>query len=894
MLSKRAKTARLGVAFLGVAAVAGASILPGGLATAEETGDVQSTVTRAVLATGNANGEINRATLVTQINLDGNGTAQFTVPVAEGSSPKNMDSFGGPEVVDGSAQYDLTVDGPQTFRTSQNFDPAEIPVTVKVEATLDGQPVAPADLAGQTGLAKLKYTFTNTTSEPTQITYKDAKGQRITVEKEIPVAMGASLVFAFDESWQEISAPTADAVLGNGTGATQVQGAVALLPDALPGQSPTGSFEVEGRITNGVVPPADIKVALLSPADFPALNSKIKDVEQLSETTATITDAGMQLEEGAGQLEEGLKTASDGANKINDGVQGQLGPGVAQLSEGLTTFNDVAISTLQESAAGLPQQVTSSPDFAQITDGFGALRDATDGLRKKLGEWTPAVKTSSSQKPGPYLKANGDVDKGSKATVARVLWALAYGGRSQDVPNDSPTKNFKVPNGGLTNPDCDVVNAPEAKNNPCGAFQVLAYISEQLQDALLPNLEALLVTLPTTIADGLTGAGALGVNTLAGSLGCVTTQKTDPGAKPGQTGPIVQNCPKDIVVGDAVDNGDGTWTVTGTNAKGATNLVLPLLSATFFNPLKLDGKTPDPSSGIAALLGQFMPTAYNLPNAGVKAGVEGAIEGIDKLNGVITTDPNGNPDKDTSKKNTATGIIMQVRAQLAQGGIGGDGYPAGRCEGYKKTGDPSSGLNTNANSKRVEATCAAGDVMQIAVYGVDALEEGVSVTLLESISEQLLAGVGTYSAGCDPTATLACAAGTLAAGGVQLNEGVNGPGESLSYGINALAEGLPAAVEGAGKIVDAGVQLGDSGNDGSKQANEALAVFEALQTRADSGTAIPGGAPEGVDVANGVYAFAFDGAGGTATENAARAGLGFLGLIAAGGLGALLANRAGG
>jgi hypothetical protein len=36
--------------------------------------------------------------------------------------------------------------------------------------------------------------------------------------------------------------------------------------------------------------------------------------------------------------------------------------------------------------------------------------------------------------------------------------------------------------------------------------------------------------------------------------------------------------------------------------------------------------------------------------------------------------------------------------------------------------------------QQVEATCAADDVMQIAVYGVDALEE-LSVTLLESISE---------------------------------------------------------------------------------------------------------------------------------------------------------------
>ena len=106
-MAKRMKTARVGAALVGVGAVVTASVLPGSIATAENTGDVSSAVTRAVLAQGNVNGEISMATLVTQINLDGNGTADFTVPVVDGGSPKNMDSFGSPQVVDGSAQYNI-------------------------------------------------------------------------------------------------------------------------------------------------------------------------------------------------------------------------------------------------------------------------------------------------------------------------------------------------------------------------------------------------------------------------------------------------------------------------------------------------------------------------------------------------------------------------------------------------------------------------------------------------------------------------------------------------------------------------------------------------------------------------------------------------------------------
>lgn len=891
-MSKRMNTARTGAALTGIAAIVAASVLPASMATAEETGDVNSVVTRAVLATGNANGEINRATLVTQINLDGNGTADFTVPVVDGGTPKNMDSFGSPEVVDGSAQYNMTVDGPQTFRTSQDYNPDELPVTVEVSATLDGAPIAPVDLAGQTGLAKLTYTITNNTSEPTQLTYKDARGETITEETEVAVPMGASLVFMFPPSWQEISSPKAQAVTGNGTGDTQVQGSVPLLPDALPGQSTTGTFEIEGRVTDAVVPPADIKVALLNPAEFPDLAAKVEEVEGLADQAATLTDAGDQLKAGGIQ-------ASEGADQLNDAVAGQLGPGVQELSDGLNMFNDVAISTLRSSAADLPTSVTSSPDFAQITGGFDALRSATDGLREKLGQWTPAVKTSSSQKPGPYLKSNGMVDTGDRATVARVLWALSYGGRSQDVPNDSPTKNFAESNGGLTNPNCDPKH-PENVNNPCGAFQVLDLISTTIEKSLVPGLEGLLVTLPTTISDGLTGDGASAIKGLASALGC------DFNSTGYKNGPLV-----DPVTGFAGNPCGETITVNGNaNCPNPFQDQLPIaelpcnlivnailggvdfmgveqsgLTQSIFNPLKLDGTQPDPSSGIASILGTFYPTAWN---AKLKPGIEEAIDGMRKLNGVITTRADGYPDKDTSKKNTATGIIMQTRASLAQGGIGGDGYPAGRCAGYNTPGVPSSGLNADADANEVEATCAAGDVMQIAVYGVDALEEGVSVTLLESISEELLAGVGTYSPGCDATASLACAAGSLAAGGNLINEGVNlKPGENLVYGIGALAEGLKA-------IPEAGEQLGETANDGSKQAGQALAIFEAMQSRADSGAAIPGGAPEGVDQINGVYAFAFDGAGGTATENAARAGLGFLGLIAAGGVGALLANRAGG
>ncbi|MFN8125431.1 MAG: hypothetical protein U0R64_02830 [Candidatus Nanopelagicales bacterium] len=869
IMAKRKNTARALAALAGVGAVVAASVLPGTLATAEETGDVQSTVTRAVLIQGNANGEIGRTTLVTQVNLDGNGQAQFTVPVAEGSTPKNMDSFGSPEVVDGQAQYDIAVDGPQTFRTSQDYNPDEIPVTVEVAAELDGQPISPSDLAGQSGLAKLTYTFTNNSGEPTQLSYEDALGNTITEERDIPVPMAAATTITFGESWQEITSPKASAVSGDGTGSTLVSATSAMLPDSLPGQDVSQTLEIEGRVTNAVVPPVDIKVAVLNPSKSPDLQEGIQTGEDGADLAAKLTDAGTQLYDGAGQLADGLKTAVDGANQIADGVSSTLAPGITALYvEG--------IGTLRSKAASLPETVRSSPDFSQITDGFEAIRSAMEGVKEGAGVY----KDKSSQKPGPWIKKNGDVDSG-RADVARTLWALVYGARTRDIPTDAKNPN-DIPNtnnGGLTNPACSL-DDPESHTNPCGAWQVANAIKGGVSE------------IGAALSDPKSGGGAWVFKALATSLGCKTTQPS------GYTGPVVapvtgivgNPCDKPIEVGGSGNCPNPLFDpskppVIPNLPELPCNLVLNALlggidafgqkqaglTQSLYKPLDLKNLE---NSGAVSLLSVYFPVA------------------ISKLLGNITTDPNGYPDRyatntlpDGSDVTTATGIVMQTRANLAFGGIGSDGYPAHRCEGYKRTGDPSSGPNENADPDRVKETCAAGDVLQIAIDATDLLEEGVSYTLLDGISEELLAGVGDYSPGCEPTATLACAVGTIQAGVV----------DSLEPGTRQLADGLPAAVDGAEQIQnEGGKALQDQGNEGSQEAGLALATFEALQTRVDSGAGIPGGAPQGVDDINGVYAFAFDGAGGTATENAARAGLGFLALIAAGGVGAILANRASG
>ena len=432
----------------------------------------------------------------------------------------------------------------------------------------------------------------------------------------------------------------------------------------------------------------------------------------------------------------------------------------------------------------------------------------------------------------------------------------------------------------------------------------------------LTSLSAGLKTISDTLADTQSG-GAFAIKSLADALGCKTSKPA------GYTGPVVGPA-----VGFAGNPCDKPITVAGSDQcanpfqaqlplpqlpcnlvvnalLGGVDLTAPLpetklpgLSQSLFAPLKLtntDPPQPTGDSGLVAVLGTFYPGAFG---TAVIPGLQDAADGLEELLGVVTTKKNGDPDLDTTKKTTATGIVFQTRNSLAFGGVGKDLYPGGRCTGYATTGDPNSGLNENADADSVEQTCAAADVLNISLFGTEAIQDGVETTLLEGIRDTLLEGIGTFSQGCDPEGTLACATGTLAAGGVLLNEGVNegsGGNPSLVSGIQQLADGLPAAVDGANQIkTDGGEALQSQGNDGSKEAGVAIATLDALQAQASAGAGIPGGAPVGVTSYGGVYSFELAGQGGAGTAQAATLALAVLALIGAGAVGVALGGSRGG
>ena len=193
-------------------------------------------------------------------------------------------------------------------------------------------------------------------------------------------------------------------------------------------------------------------------------------------------------------------------------------------------------------------------------------------------------------------------------------------------------------------------------------------------------------------------------------------------------------------------------------------------------------------------------------------------------------------------------------------------------------------------------------------YGIPQLVAGIT----EGVRAELLTGIGSPKPGCDPTATLRCAADALADGGGQLTDGIdqlvegvtllNDGGGQLADGAGRLADGLgeaadgserlaaglgqaedgaPKLVDGAGRLSEEGMsQLIEAGEETAQEYGKMYATIKAGADRADA-EKMAYGAPEG---AEGLTAYSYEllGNDGEDGRNAKR-GLAALALLGVGG-----------
>jgi putative membrane protein len=204
-------------------------------------------------------------------------------------------------------------------------------------------------------------------------------------------------------------------------------------------------------------------------------------------------------------------------------------------------------------------------------------------------------------------------------------------------------------------------------------------------------------------------------------------------------------------------------------------------------------------------------------------------------------------------------------------------------------------LRTGLSNPHAAADCAAAQNTPTTRDDCGIREAALAVQagiplLVDSLREQILAGLGTPGPGCDPTKTLRCGAAALAdglgrldAGAHQLSDGLTTAGsgsDQLANGLQQARDGAPRLKSGAHELSRRGVvKIVKAGQDTAQQYGKLYAVLAAGAERANTEGMVYG-APHG---AMGLMAYDFEinGSDGQSSRNVVR----LLSAVVLGGLG---------
>ena len=329
-------------------------------------GDVQVTNTETIQVYTDASGAVDTQRVYEQLAMTGNGTVDLQNPI-ETDGLRNLDGFGGFDVVDGNQVATMTVDGEERVRSVSDYT-GDLPLEVTVEYYLDGERVEPGDVVGEDGKLEVKFIVKNVTGADQEITFDDGKGGTVTKTVNVPIPMVGSLSTVAPSTFTDVQSGQAN-MAGDGKGGTKLSFTMTLFP---PLGSDTAEFGYTATITDGVVPRASISALPVNPLESPTFKAAADSYQGGADTGIQLTDGASQIDanllklrDGAGELLAGLIKLRDGATKLEAGLAGVAAPGADLLADGAGELSD---------------------GLTKIDDGAGKLADGTDQLEGRHAE----------------------------------------------------------------------------------------------------------------------------------------------------------------------------------------------------------------------------------------------------------------------------------------------------------------------------------------------------------------------------------------------------------------------------------------------------------------------------------------------------------------------------
>lgn len=276
----------------------------------------------------------------------------------------------------------------------------QAPVSVHITYYLDGQEIAPADLAGKSGHLKIVYDYTNNEKKKALVNHK-------LEDVYVPFAVMSGMVFS--DGVMENATVSVGKVITEGSNTIVVGLAFPGLKDSLKldsmkdldidADSLSNSVEVEGDVKDfemnlsmSVVLDDMLDDVLDETDDDSSLQDLRDDMDDLQDAADELMDGSQKLADGVGELndkvpdlKDGIADLDDGVNEYTDGV-GEAFDGVKELKKGTGQLNDGSLS-LQVGAAKLARGTGKLNDkVPDLVDGVEQLDDGAQKLADGAGD----------------------------------------------------------------------------------------------------------------------------------------------------------------------------------------------------------------------------------------------------------------------------------------------------------------------------------------------------------------------------------------------------------------------------------------------------------------------------------------------------------------------------
>ncbi|MBR3328257.1 MAG: hypothetical protein IKG22_13140 [Atopobiaceae bacterium] len=331
---------------------------------------------------------------------------------------------------DENVTYTTNDDGTLTWAANgadvsyEGTSSAKPPVTVRVSYTLDGQSVAPQDLAGANGHLAIRLDYQNNASETRTI---DGRDERIHTPF---VCLTAAILD--DEVFSNVT-------ITNGKLVSD-KGGFAVIGFAAPGlrQSLNLDEDSDINIPEYVQIEADVDDLVLDPlytivtpelfGEMDTSDLDLGELDELGDGTGELRDAMGELVDGAGTLSDALWLVADGSSKV--------GGGARALLEALNPLPN-GLSQLEAGANTLTYQLNrASSAIGGLKDGASGIGDAADGARQLVDAASGGMGTASTLvsdvrqrlNTGPFVDARAAMsDASTTADAASGALTTAQG-----------------------------------------------------------------------------------------------------------------------------------------------------------------------------------------------------------------------------------------------------------------------------------------------------------------------------------------------------------------------------------------------------------------------------------------------------------------------------------